>query len=200
MVKFFIDSNILANFIILNSIIKTKKINVMSTKYSRFKESYNLVKKILLIKNNKFFFNSILSRTELYCAVLDEYKIRKLFLEGVPLSTWQRMKNDIFISKEEINDIKKAVSTFIEENLSQEGSDREKGAIESLLDPYDFNHIADLVFNNGLRTHDAILISTAVNNGLNFFVTSDSSIKNKIKGIEVIKPKTALEKIKKMKL
>jgi len=101
MVKFFIDSNILAHFIILDSIVKTKKINMMSAKYSRFKDAYNLVKKILSIKNNNYFFNSLLSRTELYCAVLDEYKIRKLFLEGVPLGTWQRMKNEIDISKGE---------------------------------------------------------------------------------------------------
>ena len=109
MVKFFIDSNILANYIILKNITKAKKINMMSAKYSRFKDSYDLVRKILSISNNRCFFNSLLSRTELYCAVLDEYKVRKLFLEGVPLGSWQRMKKDIEVTKEEMKEIKKSL-------------------------------------------------------------------------------------------
>jgi len=65
-----------------------------------------------------------------------------------------------------------------------------------------FKDIADLIWKNGVDTHDAILVATARKIGCSFFVTFDMPLNNNLKSfsmIESIPPNIAISKLNKLK-
>lgn len=165
----FIDTNIVVHWMILSKIKgRAKESKELWTRYDRIKPSFELMTRVLENKDNsKQFFASELSAAEIYYGLYDEARCSKMFLDGVPFSSWGRAKDgkNFSLTHADINDIYRSVNQFF--SISA-------GKIKIVKDSYVFRNVAIFVLKEKLRTHDAILLSEAMKSNCDYFVTNDS--------------------------
>lgn len=200
MTKSFIDTNIMVHWMILNK-LKDERPNMSEflKEFKKIKPSFELIE---IVKQNtienQFYFTSSLSTSEIFYAILDEYRCRKMHLDGVPLSSWQRTKEKVELKNEDKKTLTNDIITFLKEFGIIEPMEKNK-RISLLTEHFDYLLISKLVFENKIRTHDAILISTAINYGCDYFITGDRTLRDEnkmIKEIEIISPQKSLQIIK----
>ncbi len=214
----FIDTNIIASWVIVESNLLQK----LSEQYHYPKEYHQLYhtryanevtfintildKENKNIRKNHEAFVSFLATNELFSAIRDEVLSLKLFNMGVPVSQWPREKNRIHLTNDEADFIyETALSVW----------DTLFGGNISIITDYDYETDIDywdvssrLLFTiENIKTQDVMLVTSAIMNGADYFVTRDERLIHDLKKeflkenpdlIEVIKPATAVLKLNEM--
>lgn len=207
----FIDANILAHWVlgkggVLGFLIdKFRLTNEFFDIYSkRYEESINFIDDLIISggQNEKSdeFYVSHLAINDLFSGLKDELRSIILFKNGVPISKWRDSRNNPDIASDDYKAIyeitlksfdilfgKKNIE-YINE-LSQEDNPNYLSIYSSIL-----------FLIKDVKTQDSTLLTTAIINEADYFVTKDDvlirSAKNLIKdtyGLELIKPTPALQ-------
>lgn len=183
--KIFVDTNILVGYLLLSGIEKTRKSEeekqVLWKKYSKIKPSYDFILKILSSENKDFYFiASGLVFSEIFHCLYEEAVCQKMRDDGVPLSSWIRLKNRFssLIEDFEIEELDNVVYGLYHSKK-----------IKVITEHYNLNLISKLILKYQFMTQDSILISTAIEGKYKFFVTRDEELLNRFK-------KTKIKKIK----
>jgi len=191
----FIDTNIFVGYLILSGIKKTRKVDERKKLWKRYEKINPCLKflsKVLRNKDNKNqFVTSPLVFSELPHAIHEEALCNKMWDDGVPFSSWFRVRERFIKLFEpfEIKELKRDILKLYD-----------KGNIEILEELYDLNMIPDFILDFGLKTQDAILFSTAINRKCNFFVSRDEDflknelLKKNYKKIKILSPEEAIKK------
>lgn len=206
----FLDANILAHWILG----KGEVLNFLVNKYhltneffdvylKRYEEPINLIEEIIRLENKNeenVFIVSHLAINELFSALKDELRSILLFKNGVPISRWRDSRNNPVITSDDYESIyeitmksfdilyaNKAIEYI--EDQSQEDS------------PDYLNIYSSILFLiKEAKTQDSTILTTAIFNDADYFVTKDETLiksaKNLIKekyNLELIKPTQALQ-------
>jgi predicted nucleic acid-binding protein len=201
-IRVFLDTNLFVDYLILLNLRGKRKKELKD----RYKNSYDFMKKVITKKNSNFsFITSSLSRAEIYNSLLNEYRCDKMYKKGIPLNCWEHEKQKEKLEESEISDIVNSINLFTDSYIYFEG-DKEK-RILSVLDAYNVKIFADLVMKFDVRTHDAIIVATAVDKKCECFITRDNRLRKQLKDkkydkIELLCPEEAsklLLEIRKLK-
>jgi predicted nucleic acid-binding protein len=120
-----------------------------------------------------------------------------MWMDGVPLSSWQKAKDKFDLTKSDIKELTNDILDFLNEfNIFKPSAIKK---INLLADEQvDYNLIAKLVLEKNFRTHDAVLVSTAIKSGCEYFTTEDNQLRGvKLEHIKIIHPQTMLQTITK---
>lgn len=191
---FFIDTQLIVHFIILSHLKGRKKERLKE----RYKNSFDFIKEVISNKKeNLKFLTCSLSQSEIYFGLLDEYRCEKLYDCCVPLSSWRNEKWRTNLTEDEIDEITNHILNFSYKYIYSKGDKPKK--ILSVIDIHDPEIIPELVFRHNVRTHDAIIVSTAISEKCKYIVTRDNNLKKCLKDYKRIKLISPEEAIKKMK-
>jgi len=188
--RVFIDSNIIANWIIISEAIKltkeTKDKIELNDFHKKIQNSYLLLEKI---KENKYenesvqFFTSQFSLCEVYNVIGTEFKARKLFEKNIPFRYWTSMIKKIKLKNEQFPEINKSLDGFANTFLNPNNLKMNE------VDTYKKDNVGRLLWIYNCNTHDGVLIAQAINKKCNYFITEDEELiknmKNNHLGIKV---------------
>ena len=177
----FIDSNVIANWIIVSSGLKTKEnISVGETEEllselsSPVVNSYYLLEKIKNEKIENFcFYTSHIAYSEVFSVIGDEYRARLLSQKGVPVRYWTNMINEVVLPEKYIEQIYKEIKNFIELFF-------ESKKFAWALDISN-RDVGFFIFNCKCNTHDAIILSGALMEKCKYFITEDERLRSRLK-------------------
>jgi predicted nucleic acid-binding protein len=170
-VRVFIDTNIFTGYLILSGIEERKPESERKDlwkRYKKIKPCYDFIKKVLENKNKKIhFITSGLVFSEIFHSLYEEAVCKKMMDDGVPLSSWIRLKNkfSLFIENYEIKELEDAVDNLFHSEK-----------IKPISEAYHLKLISRLILKHQFMTQDSILISTATHNKCKFFVTRDEEL------------------------
>ncbi|MFA4640642.1 hypothetical protein [Pyrococcus kukulkanii] len=165
MVKVFIDTNTIVHWIIIKKMIEERGENV-ANRYRKLRQSYELMGQVLTgrFKNVEFYI-SYLTLAEMTKALVDFIVYEKMRLDGVAAVYWSRYFKDYLLTDEEFE-------SFIEGII--EASNVLEDKLNIITDVvFDLEYYPFFVARTGLSAHDAILLTTAIKHGMNYFVTMD---------------------------
>lgn len=205
----FIDANVLAYWVlgkggVLSSqVSKFHLTNEFFEIYSkRYNDSINLIEKIIQLgqEKNDEFFVSHLAINELFSSLKDELRSILLFKNGVPISRWRDPGNNPDIKLDDYKSI-------YELTLKSFDSLFENKAIEYIPEqsqedsPKYFDIYSTILFLiKDAKTQDSTLLTTAIINKADYFVTEDKRLKKTAKdfikdnfGLELINPTQGLQ-------
>jgi predicted nucleic acid-binding protein len=193
--KIFLDTNILTDWVIINSEVKKKSNTDEVIKYL---ENFKTVREVALysyvslqiINSNdiipKFrFFTSRVAIAELISNIKGRYIAEDLFRKLIPI---KYMK----FHKSVTNDIAKKVDDDVLYFLGNFIKSKKIKLCETVHHPT----ISKLILGDGIDTYDSLLISQSVAEKCNFFATSDTGIKLKNSNIKIINSFDMYNKIK----
>ena len=214
----FIDTNVIASWVI----VKSNLLRLLSEEYSlpseyhtlyedKFKEDVEFIDRILNSDNDKFFekyeiYFSFLATNELFSAIRDEVLSLKLFHKGEPVSRWPGAKNSIKLNPDEakfIYDTAFGVWDILFDGkivvLNDDPGIESHLTETKTIDSTYWDVYAPLLFTiDNAKTQDIMLITTAIMNEADVFVTRDERLINSVKKVlkeeyelEIIKPNTA---------
>lgn len=205
----FIDANILAYWVlgkgrVLSSLVsKFHLTNEFFEIYSkRYNNSINLIEEIIILRQerNDEFFVSHLAINELFSGLKDELRSILLFKDGVPISRWRDTGNNPDIKPEDYKAIYeltlKSFDSLFENQAIEYIPEQSQEDSSKYFDIY--STILFLI--KDAKTQDSTLLTTAIINEADYFVTEDKrlikSAKDFIKnnyGLELINPTQALQ-------
>jgi len=202
MLRFFIDTNILAQWLFYKK-LKEKRTDkpIISPRYQRFKAAYEFIEQIKEKKGVEACISRLVV-SELIHSLNLEAIAEKLYNEGLPFSSWRLHLQNISLDKTEADDIRNEVLKFLEDETDFTPKKR-KPKIKVLDDSRDYYLVSELMLKCSILTQDAILLSTAINNSCEYFVTSDKRlrtdcskdlIKTYLEDLQVISSENALTK------
>lgn len=200
MIKSFIDTNVFVHWIILSKIKQERpEDKILWKKFKKIKPSFEVLE---TIKNNSLtnftFYTSPLSLSEIFYSLLDEYRCRHMYIDGVPLSSWQRTRDRFILTKDETNELTNDIINFLKEFFNFELLTATTLKVRLATEQVDYNLISKLVLEKNFRTHDAVLLSTAINSGCEYFTTEEKALRDtKLDEIDIIHPQTLLQLINK---
>lgn len=170
MPKVFIDANIIANWILISSsanrVEELKDDKILSERFRTFSYSYVLIE-ALKEENTYEAVTSILALGEVYHVLYNEVLSLKMYRSGIPLTLWSKLR-----SKNDLTEDEKSIFWDTVRNHLNEL----KSFIAVIDDKVDDEIYPKLVLDYGLRPHDAILLTTAILNECEWFITNDSEI------------------------
>ena len=194
----FIDSNIIANWILISERLKLKKEEqdkkLLKEFHKKIQNSYSLLEKI---KDNEYrtcqFFTSQFALCEVYNVMGLEYKSRKLSEKRIPFRYWVKMMRDIKLKDKQFPEIDKSLIEFVNTFLNP--NDLKIGRAER----YEQDSVGRLLWIYNCDTHDGVLVAQALNRNCNYFITEDDrlikNMKNNKLGIKVYHCQTFLGEI-----
>jgi len=197
-VKAFIDSNVIANWVLVNA--KYKEIHKIKKKikkkkelkrfeeeleeYSYQKNAYNFLENLRKNNRKNIFFVSALVFNEVFSVILEEYVTRTLISKGIPTRFWSKnwkiYKEKTELSNDDSNDIVHGINDFIHIFVN-------KDIIKQAEEKYDKQTIVNLIIGFKCDTHDASICAIAVSNKCGYLITDDSRLKERLKECEMIK-------------
>jgi predicted nucleic acid-binding protein len=211
----FIDTNVVASWIIAESTLLEKL-----SKYYKFPDGYRelyrqkyqseveLINSITSMDKTQMpetneFYISFLSTNELFSAIRDEIVSLILFNNGEPISRWPGLKSSIILTDKQAQltykTILKKMGYLFENNVKMILDWDEEQKNSSYWDI-----ASSFLFKlKNTKTQDTMLLTTAILNSADFFVTRDERLIKESQEIlqtaynlKVIKPETARLKLK----
>lgn len=166
----------MAHYIILTNILKRHEDKKdIWKKHKRYAVSYNFIDNM---KHKRFddigCCTSPLALSELISAIRDEFFCEKMYEDGVPFSSWRYPERRKELKDDDIIEINNNILEFLDTMTSIRIG---KSKIKRLEERYDLEIISDLIIEKGCRTHDSILLSTAITNDAKYFVTQDRPLR-----------------------
>jgi len=182
----FIDSNIIANHIIVSQALKyidnEKRVKLLNELHKKIQNSYFLLEKI---KNNAItdfdFYTSKLVFCEVYSVIGTEQKLKVLSKKQIPFKYWSSMINDIKLDTKILSEINQAISEFTKIFLR-------KKLLKNAKD-YSQIDVGKLLWEYNCTNFDGLLIAQAIFSNCDYFVTEDGRL------IELMKKNTMNIKI-----
>ncbi|NJE11888.1 PIN domain-containing protein [Thermococcus sp. LS2] len=110
---------------------------------------------------------STLALGEVYHVLYNEVLSLKMYRSGIPLTLWSKLRNKNDLTEDEKSIFWDTVRSYLNEL---------KSFIAVVDDKVDDEIYPKLVLDYGLRPHDAILLTTAIKNRCEWFITNDSEI------------------------
>ena len=199
MVKVFVDTNTVVHWLVIKKMIEERGEDVVK-KYRKLQQSYTFIERVLKGEFNRAeFYISHLTLAEMTKALVDFIVYEKMRLDGVAAIYWGRYFKDYLLTDEEFESFIEGVieaSNILEAKLN---------IIEDEL--FDLEYYPFFVARAGLSAHDAILLTTAIKHGMNYFVTMDRDFHNlledrKLKnvrdyfksiGMSIVRPKRMIQ-------
>ena len=174
----FIDANVIADWILLRNLSR-RRVDVDSAytrsmpvkRYERIKSSYCLIEKLVKGAGEKRlrFITSQLAVNEVFYVLYDDVCSVKMYIEGIPTVMWPRFRDSIRLTEEEADELYRSILESFDEVFGGK-------QIEIVEDEANFEVFGFLVLRLGLRTHDATLMTTAILNKSDYFITRDRRI------------------------
>lgn len=193
MSKVFIDANVIANWILISSSVERleelRDDKILSERFRTFSYSYVLIE---ALKEDDMYeaVTSTLAIGEVYHVLYNEVLSLKLYRSGIPITLLSKLRSKNDLTEDEKSLFWETVRSHLNEL---------KSFIVVIDDNVNDEVYPKLVLDYGLRPHDAILLTTAVCNGCNWFITNDSEIiqlnKQKSKGKKRRKEKPPISKL-----
>ncbi len=168
--KVFLDSNVIANWVLIKDL--SEKINefknerVLRRRFESISFSYTLIEALLSSDRYKVE-TSNLAIAEVYHVIYNEIISLRLYRNGIPLTLWSKMREKQKLTEEDKYLIRETITRYIGE--------LEKNA-DITYDKVDREVYPKLILEYGLRTHDAILLTTAILDRCSWFITNDREI------------------------
>lgn len=210
MVNAFIDSNIIANWLMINerhkiidNIIDKKERKKKDLEFKRAienhkyqKSSYEFIEKVKDRKSNHNFFVSELVFNEIFSVMLEEYVAQRLIKDGIPIRFWSKnwntYKERANLSKEDSEDIVNTIDgffhIFIDTRIIKRADER-----------YNRKALVDMIILNKIDTHDSSIVAIAIENKCEYLITEDQRLKRRVqdkkyKDINVVNSRTFMLK------
>ena len=162
--KIFIDTNVLTHWIIITKMQELGKLRDIE-RYKKLKQSYRFVENALNYKyKNVRLYISDLTLAELVKAVTDFIVYERMRLEGIAAIYWKKYAKDYLFKKDEFDE-------FLEDIITISNKLRESFNI--IDSRFDVEYYPFFIARVGLDAHDALLLSTAIKEKMNYFVTMD---------------------------
>lgn len=171
----FIDSNVIANWIIISEALKLEKEkkpkNVLKEFHKKIQNSYFLLEKI---KDNLFencvFFTSQFALCEVYNVIGTEFKSRNLAKKRIPYRYWPSMLRQIKLKDEHFPEIDKSLKDFVNIFLNKEDYKIYRAEL------YSQDDVGHLLWICNCNTHDGLLIAQAKYYNCKYFITEDKNL------------------------
>ncbi|MCD6372883.1 MAG: PIN domain-containing protein [Thermococcus sp.] len=173
MVKVFIDTNTIVHWLVIKKMVEEHG-NKILEKYKRLKQSYEFIEAVLSgTFENAEFYISRLTLAEMTKALVDFIVYEKMRLDGVAAIYGMKYFKDYLLADEEFD-------SFLEGII--EASNVLQSGLNVLEDDLsDLEYYPFFVARAGLRTQDAILLTTAIRHEMNYFVTMDRDFHDLLK-------------------
>jgi len=168
----FLDSNVIANWILIadsaERLEEFRDEEILKERFENISYSYTLVEALIATEEYKVK-TSNLAIGEVYHVIYNEILSQKMYRLGIPLTLWSKMREKHRLSESEKFLIKDSVSKHLR---------KLKKSVELVKEEVDDEIYPKLVLDYRLRTHDAILLTTAILNNCEWFITNDKEIVN----------------------
>lgn len=185
--KFFIDSNVIADYILFkialdvqkkteDEYIQQFKKKEYQKQHNRIINSYKLIRDIIQGKIGIEVFISPLVLAEVTSVIMERQKISVLVDEGLHPSEWYKMKDSIKLSPPIQEEISNQMIIFL--------SDIKRKKMK-ITDNVDISWFLSLSVMNNFETYDSYLISQAMAEKCNFFVTNDKRLSKRKKFLPI---------------
>jgi len=178
----FIDTNVIVNWLIVSSALKTKgaisekeKKKLLKNLKNKVKKSYDLLEKIRTGNEKKItFYISYTEWSEIFSGIGMEYRSRILKEKGVPLRYWTSMIYDIKLFDKDLDEILKEINSFYIEFI-------ETHKIEETFDQAPLMDIGNLIWKYKCSTQDALILSQAITERCQYFISEDQRLRRQLK-------------------
>jgi len=178
----FLDSNVLANWMLLDAQIRLGPVSAskLLNRLVKQKPSYLLLERVR--KDNKL--KGILSTSgfafaEVISVLFEQYIQTRMYNQGIPLKYWERERRRERLSLADRTDMAQQIR-----HLQKEFFDIEDMRIAYVDDDYRFDDVVRLITYHRIDQYDAILLSTAVGSGCDYFITEDMRLRESLPKFE----------------
>jgi predicted nucleic acid-binding protein len=168
--KLFLDSNIIADWILVkNRVSKKVKDDLLSQGYHYMCHSYKLIEE--LIDSEVATVTSQLAISEVFSVLYDDAINMKLYMKAIPAAVWMwiTFRNRERLNEEESLELHEGILKRFDDLFSDT-------KVELIEDEFNLEIYSYLVLRLGMKTHDAILLTTAILNEVSYFVTRDDRL------------------------
>jgi len=170
MEKIFLDSNVIANWILIKDSAKKfeefKDEKILRKRFENISYSYTLMEALMTTDEYEVE-TSNLAMGEVYHIIYNEVLSLKMYQSGTPLTLWSKMREKQKLTETEKFLIRGATTKYLKEL---------KKKITPTNDKIDDEVYPKLILEYRLRTHDAILLTTAILDDCTWFITNDKEI------------------------
>lgn len=186
MASFFIDANVIANWLLVHLDLNKNKNHVAYFKeikqnYPKAYYSYLLLDSIYHNKDNGHEFNFYTSRfavSEVVSVIHEKYLLDYMYQKGISFKYWFKYKDKIALNKENLSLISTNIIRFHIKFIPH---------CLKLADDTILQHTIDLIINKKCETPDAFLVSQCLHKECVYFATEDGPLKDKLKSIKNLK-------------
>jgi len=208
--RWVIDTNVIAHWLIAEKILDhlvhyfRLTDEFRSVYYNRYKDSIKFVSQVIsLSRPSDSFSITELTINELLSAIRDEVRCLLLFVKGVPISKWpsKRIMQEAGLSEKLKADLYQLLMRGIDDLVGNGNISIISSALPSEADSYLDVYSSFILLYPELQTQDAMLLTSAVFEKADYFVTMDSGIRKLKKDvskrykIEIINPNESLHNI-----
>ena len=199
--KAFIDSNVLANWLLLDGVITKIKdrgeaaVAELKKRSERKWPSYLLLEEIR--ETGRFsplkFGTSLLALAETTTVIFNEYVASRLHEKNVPYQFWEWARKREHLSESDVKDLLTQIQRFRHLYLWSKPSPME------WLNWVDFDAVANMIA-QGASTTDAFLVGAANEAGCKYFVSEDDPLRRilrKVGSIRQISAQAMLDELRK---
>lgn len=169
----FIDANVIADWFLIkdasDKIDELREDKILHDRLKNISYSYTLVEALMIETEGYHTVSSNLALAETFSIFFNEITCFKMYKLGIPLTMWSRRKAKQVLTDEEKYYAKESILNYL--NIL-------KKYFEIVDDIMDDEIYPKLVLDYGLRTHDALLLTTAICKKCSWFITRDADITN----------------------
>ena len=205
----FIDSNVLANWMLLDGAAQKAKqsperLQEIQERAGRKWPSFQLLEELRRIGNPPSFISSFKFGTSAFAiaetshVILQEYIAGSLYKKGIPFAYWESFSKQEQLSKRDQEDLISQLDHLLETFFNPEHQ------ILYRMDGMttDFTTVSILVTSFRLSTTDAFLVSQATKRGCDYFLTEDKPLRDllpRYKRMSMISAQEMLSQLKQIK-
>lgn len=170
MESIFLDSNVIANWILIGDIFSNgldfEKDKILNLRLEKLSYSYILIE--ALFENDDYEIKTCsLALGEIFHVIHNELLSLKMYRKGIPLTLWSKLRRKYDLTEEEQATVRNIINKYIKK--------LRKKVIET-DDKVDDKIYPKLALGYKLRTHDAVLLTTAILEKCSWFITNDTEI------------------------
>lgn len=182
--KAFLDSNVLANWALLDASIRLRPrtADELLNRLVKQKPSYLLLERVR--KDDKLrgiLSTSRLAFAEIISVLFEQYLQTRMYNQGIPFKYWQRERDTERLSEADRADMAQQIR-----HLEREFFNPSNMRINYVNDNYSFDDVARLITYHKIDQYDAILVSTALESGCDYFVTEDTRLHETLRSFKQI--------------
>jgi predicted nucleic acid-binding protein len=170
-ITYFLDSNILVDWILISESKKNKenilKDDVLRKRFKEMSYGYTLVEIFFNVQKQVNVLTCNFSLAESYNIIYNEIVFSRLYKKAIPFTMWKKLKKNERLSQNDIDDFSSSVLNYFK---------KLKNRVEIVNDVIENRFFPLLYHKSNIGIYDSMLITTAIENNANYFVTRDKDI------------------------